>query len=226
MPTRFDIERAVLASDLPSISRHLIHVLCIRIDAETNTILAAYQPSLSDLARDIRRDRRTVMRYLNVAEQGGWIIRTRPTPDQARRLHRRTAYRIRIPDGYPQARDGMPPGLGTSSHRARDGMPPGLGAGSPEARGTAPRRSSRSSGSSIDAIIKAICEKTGVTVTPEWAERVREQILGARDIAHPEAYLRRAIDAAPPETYIPHDTPAPTCERCGLPGHQKPDCPN
>lgn len=76
-------------------------------------------------------------------------------------------------------------------------------------------------------IIKTIWEKTGVTVTHEWAARVREQIVGARDIRHPAAYLRQAIENAPADTYIPHDgPPRDRCERCGLPGHAKPECPN
>lgn len=76
-------------------------------------------------------------------------------------------------------------------------------------------------------IIKAIWEKAGIEVTREWAARVREQILGARDIRNPGAYLRRAIEAAPRETYIPAITPpADLCKRCGLEGHTAGDCPN
>lgn len=232
MATRFDIERAVLASTLPPGCRHLVHVLCIRIDAQAGVILTAYQPSLTELARDTGRNKRTIQRYLDVLERQGWITRQRPLPELARRLHARTKYGIRIPDGYPQARGTAPPGLGTLHRVARDTAPPGLGTGSPEARGTAPHRSSGSSGSSaaqIEVIIKTICEKTGQTITPEWAERIRQQVIGARDnVRHPEAYLRRAILEAPPGTYVPHDSPpqpAERCERCSQPGHQKSECP-
>jgi hypothetical protein len=229
MVTRFEIERAVLASTLPPGCRHLVHVLCVRIDAQAGVILAAYQPSLAELARDTGRNKRTIQRYLNVLEHQGWITRQRPLPELARRLHARTRYAVRIPDDALQARGGTPPGLGTVRRAARGGTPPELGTGSPEARGTAPHRSSGSSGSSagqIEMIIKTICEKTGITITPEWAGRIREQILGARDnVRHPEAYLRRAILEAPPDTYIPHDSPTPPCERCGQPGHLKSECP-
>lgn len=73
-----------------------------------------------------------------------------------------------------------------------------------------PHRSSGSSESSsadLDVIIKTIREKTGTTVTPEWADRVRGQVLGARDIRNSAAYLRRAIETAPRDTYIPARTP-------------------
>ena len=76
-------------------------------------------------------------------------------------------------------------------------------------------------------IIKTIWEKAGITVTHEWAARVREQILGARDIRNSAAYLRRAIDTAPRDTYVP--TPAPPkdlCQRCGQSTHTTGQCPN
>jgi hypothetical protein len=67
--------------------------------------------------------------------------------------------------------------------------------------------SSLSSGADLDVITKAIHERSGITITPEWAERVREQIIGARDIRRPEAYLRRVILGAPANTYVPADQP-------------------
>lgn len=197
----------MLTSDLRPGCRHLVHVLCVRIDAKAGVILPAYAPSLTDLARDTGRNRRTIMRYLNTLERSGWVTRTRPPVNLARQQKRRTAYRIQIPPDYPQARDS------TSQTRpgASGGMPQRLGAGPKEARGGMPHRSSgssTSSGAEIEAIIKAIYERAGITVTPEWAGRVLEQILGARDnIRRPEQYLRRVITAAPPGTYVPTQTP-------------------
>lgn len=207
MATRFEIERAVLVSGLDAGCRHLVHVLCIRIDAETNTILDAYQPSLTDLAKDTARHRRTIQRYLNLLERAGWITRKRPLPHLARREHARTAYQIHM----PAARDTLPPGARDITPWPGDTTPPGLGTGSAEARGTAPPRSSGSSGSSDEVVAKAIWAKTGVTVSAEWAARVREQILGARDnVRHPAAYIRRVIADAPAHTYLPpRPTPTP-----------------
>jgi hypothetical protein len=201
--TRFDIERAVLASTLPPGCRHLMHVLCVRIDAEAGLILPSYQPSLTDLARDTGRNRRTIMRYLDVLEYRGWVIRTRPATQLARQLHRRTQYALPFPPLYPQAANE----LGAPGSQARDTTAPGLGTPDPEARGVAAHRSSVSSGSSeeLAAVTKAIADTTGVTVSSEWAERVRVQILGNRTVRHPQAYLRKVIRKAPPGTYLPPD---------------------
>jgi hypothetical protein len=211
--TRFEIERAVLASVLDPGCRHLVHVLCVRVDAETNTILAIYQPSLTDLARDTGRHRRTIQRYLNVLERAGWITRKRPLPHLARREHARTAYWLHIPEGSPQARDTTPPRARGTPPRARDTTPPELGTGSPEARGPVPPRSSGSSGSSARAaavaVVEAIRDRTGQTISDDWAARVAGQILGGRDVRHAEAYLRRVIEGAPPGTYLPTPTPPP-----------------
>jgi hypothetical protein len=204
--TRFEIERAVLLSDLAPGCRHLAHVLCIRIDAAAGVILPAYQPSLSDLARDSGRDRRTIMRYLNVLEREGWVKRRRPPAALARKEHRRTHYAI----GIPQARDSMPPELGALSPAARDSMPPELGTLPSEARDTVPHRSSGhhiSSDADLLAIIEAIKERDGATVDRDWAQRVFDQITGARDIRRPGAYARRVIAGAPPGTYRPQASP-------------------
>lgn len=198
MQTRFDIERAVLESALPAGCRHVAHVLCIRIDAKSNMILSIYQPSISDLTRDTGLSRRSITRHLNRLEADGWIIRKRPTRHDALTKHKRTHYVIHIP---PEARDTETP--------ARDIVPEARDT-EPKARVTVTRRSSgssRSSGLVLSAIIEAIALRDSVTVGEEWAERVREQIIGARGIGKPEAYVRRVIMAAPPGTYCPQSTP-------------------
>ena len=204
----------MLQSDLPPSCRHLMHVLCIRIDAKASVILSRHQPSLTDLARDTGRNRRTIIRHLAVLDRRGWIIRARPKIADARTKHARTHYTLLIP-----ARDTTSPrGLITaSSELAAVGplpggsKPSGLVTQEPEARGTTPRRSSgssQSSGPEIEAVIEAIREKAGITVSAEWAARVAEQVLGARDnIRDPARYARRVILAAPPSTYVPTPTP-------------------
>jgi hypothetical protein len=188
-----------------------MHVLCTYVDQDAGVILPKFQPSLSELARGTGRDRRTIMRYLNGLETWEWVTRARPAPADARKLHARTNYAIHIGRNPPQASDTKPPDLGAQASIARDTRPPELGAVSREARDTAPHRSSMSSRSTedeIDAIIRAIKDRSGTTVTPEWGRRVRDQVLGARDnIRDPAAYARRVIMAAPPDTYRPTPTP-------------------
>lgn len=206
MATRFDIERAVLASRLPPICRHLVHVLCVKIDAQTGTILSIYQPSLTDLARETGWSRRTVIRKLALLEKQGWIIRDRPPRELARAKHLRTRYTLLIPG--PQPSDSMLPGLGPGGPLPGARPPSGLVPPQPEARATAaPRSSGSSSSSELDDVIAAIAERDSVTVDYDWARRVLEQITGARQIKHPGRYARRVILGAAPGTYSP--TPQP-----------------
>lgn len=204
MTSRFDVERAVLRSSLPPGWRHVMHVLCTKVDQDAGMILPDFQPSLGRLARDTGMHRRTVMRHLKGLEALGWVTRQRPALKAQRAQHAVTNYAIHIGTSSPQASDIPPPGLGTAGAL-------GLGAGSPEARGRSPRKSSmssRSTGDEIESIIQAIKDRSGATVDREWAQRVRDQVLGARDgIRDPAAYCRRVIEAAPADTYRP--TPIP-----------------
>jgi DNA-binding transcriptional ArsR family regulator len=191
-----------MRSDLPAGCRHVCHVLCVYIDAKAGVILPMFTPSLTQLARDTGLSRRTIMRHLAVAERKGWVIRKRPPPAKARKEHARTRYTIRIPD------------LGTAGLLASDIKSPELGTQDPEARDTMTHDSSRSSWSSdaevIETIIDAIRQVSGTTVSADWAERVADQVLGARDTTiarNPAAFARSAILKAPPTVYKP--TPQP-----------------
>lgn len=176
-----------------------MHVLCTHIDAGTNTILPAFQPSLTQLAAESGRDRRTVERDLNVLERRGWVIRRRPSIHDARTKHARTNYTVRI----PEARDESP-------SDARGSKPRALGGGKRGAGGHGPLRSSahlKSSADELHAIIEAIRARTGVEVDNAWAERVRDQVVGGRHVADASAYVSAAIARAPADTYVP--TPQP-----------------
>ncbi|MGI5153615.1 hypothetical protein [Microbispora sp. CA-102843] len=48
---------------------------------------------------------------------------------------------------------------------------------------------------------------TGRTVPPEWAARVRRQLLDGRDVDKPIAYITRALRERPRD-YLPPSTPA------------------
>lgn len=159
-----------MASELPPTSRHLMHVLCSRMDGQVNLILPRWQPSLTDLARGTGRDRRTVTRHLAHLEGHGWLIRVRPAIEDARRKHTRTQYTPLIPEGsYPQR---------PAAARARGSMPIELGASRPAARGSMPLKSSIESSTSgavapqIPNIkdMCAVCGRTG-HATQECPER-------------------------------------------------------
>jgi len=213
MTSRLEIERAVLRSTLPPGWRHVMHVLATYVDQDAGGILPQFQPSLTQLARDTGLHRRTIMRHLTGLERLAWVTRQRPDPADARRKHARTHYAIHIGRSpqFPQAGDSMSPDLGTHDRLSRDDTRPELGTPRREARDPRPHqssRSSRSTGGEIEAIIRAIRIRSGRTASRDWAERIRDQILGARDNIHdPIAYLTRVITTAPPDTYAP--TPQP-----------------
>jgi hypothetical protein len=209
----------VEASDLEPISRHILLVLCGRMMQGTTLIPREHSPSLTKLAAGTGWDRRTVMRYLNALEKAGWLIRHRPDPDKARREHARTNYTVLMPGlgtASAQARDTATRGLGASSAQARDSAAYGLGAGDPGARGRVPHSQTLSdqrtdqSGDLVDLVIKQLHDRTGVTVTREWAETTRDLLLARPGVRNPRAYIIRTITTDPhPERWLPTPEPPP-----------------
>lgn len=220
MPTRFDFERAFVDPEaaLGPSSRHLLHVLAMRLDKDSFTILPPYQPSLTDLARDMGCNRRTAMRRLTRVERAGWIQRDRPSLHDARTKHTRTKYTLRIPSYYLEARGNKARELGAENRQPGGDMPPELGAEKRGARDTLPRRSSESSPSSdgdLDVIITEIAKRTGRAVGKLAAARVRTEILtAARDtVGNTQAYLRTSIQREPdPARWLPTPVPQPFSE--------------
>ncbi len=219
LPNRFDIERAVEASDLAPIGRHIILVLCGRMMQGSTLIPREHSPSLTRLAAGTGWDRRTIMRHLTLLEKAGWLIRHRPDPARARREHARTSYTVLMPKlGAPsaQARDTGTRGLGAESAQARDTGTRGLGAGDPGARGAAPHSQTLSdqrtdqSGDLVDLVIKQLLERTGVTVSREWATGTRDLLLARPGITNPRAYIIRTITTDKnPQRWLPTPEPPP-----------------
>jgi hypothetical protein len=218
--TRFDFERAFTdpVSALGPASRHLLHVLAMRLDKDRFVIRPPYQPSLTDLARDMGCNRRTAMRRLNRAEAAGWLVRDRPSLHDARIRHLRTQYTLCIPADILEllkAKGKIDPQLRAENPRAEGSKPPELGAPEPEAGGSMPRRSSESSGSSdsdLDAIITEIRNRTGRTIGRLGAARVRTELLdkASSTVRDPKAYLRTSIQREPdPSRWLPTPTPPP-----------------
>ena len=99
---RFVVERAVFASQLPPVCRHLLMVIASHINAGTGEIPDRNQPSLTRLCRFTGWHRSTVCRRLDDLERGGWLIRKRPPRWMSSTQHARTRYTVTIPGEQPE----------------------------------------------------------------------------------------------------------------------------
>lgn len=99
MVERWAVERAVRDAEcrLSPSGRHLILTLLTWTDTSTAVIPAQFSPSLTDLEQATGMARSTIAVWLNRLEDLGWVTRSRPKVDDARRKKTRTAYRLRIP---------------------------------------------------------------------------------------------------------------------------------
>lgn len=130
--SRWDFERAVLASDLPAPRRLILLALATRADAETCRIPDEYSPSHARIADDTGLSRRTVVDHLAALETGGWVKITRPSPAQQRAEHKPNQYRLRIPKnarhtpetGVQELHPDTPEASATAAHGASAGAAP------------------------------------------------------------------------------------------------------
>lgn len=101
MPTKWEVTKAVRASDLPAPSRLVMLVLADVAEVGTAEIPERRTPSLAVLAKETGLGKATVARHLTALEKHGWVIRERP--DAAAMVRgERTHYRLSIP-GYVEA---------------------------------------------------------------------------------------------------------------------------
>lgn len=130
--SRWDFERAVLASDLPAPRRLILLALAVRADAETCRIPDEYSPSHARIATDTGLSRRTIVDHLAALETGGWVRIARPSPAQQRAEHKPNQYRLRIPKNARQAPESgvqelhpdTPGASATAAHGASAGAAP------------------------------------------------------------------------------------------------------
>lgn len=225
MTTRYDIERAVESSGLAPVSRHILLVLCTRMQQGSTEILQHHSPSLSRLARGTGWSRRTIMRYLAELEEAKWVERHRPPPYLARTVYMTTRYVVHEPDTLGTDSPGLEsggPGVGT------DG--PGLGSGSAGlgAEGTADQICSDPElDREIDLVITELEKRTGQRVSREWAAQVRDQIVNRPGVRNRAGYLKSVLGRHP-DKHLPAREPdraGELCRRCKLPGHATADCP-
>lgn len=112
MATRWEVEKAVLWSDLEPLARLIVLALLAKAEAESAVIPAEHSPSLSTLHQMTGVARSSVKDWLNALEDAGWVKRTR----RLRGRHAdRTTYALLI-------------GAQTATKRSRmsnSGRPPG-----------------------------------------------------------------------------------------------------
>lgn len=221
------MERATERSGLPKGARDVLFLLCRRMDQGGTYIPPQHSPSLNTIARLSGWSKRHIQRFLNLLEQLGLVIRTRPPIEQARKNHARTLYAINVPkllqlarDRQAQeARDSTSTGLGTPQPKARDTTAAGLGTSGRGARDTTAHSQTLSDqpdhpDPEIVVIITVLRERTGTTVSAQWAAKTRDLIL-----ARPSApkrpgphigYIRRALMLDKhPERWLPTPQPPP-----------------
>jgi hypothetical protein len=222
MPTRFEYERHFTSWVwlLPS-CRHLLHVLCMRLDKDQFAILPRFQPSLGELTRLMGCDRKTTIRRIRRTEYAGWLEVTRPSKHDAQAKHARSAYVLRYPAGFfPQ------PELVARYDQPGGTVPAELVAPVGRAGGAAPLKSSQSSASSSsraeeegsleELVTSHVKDRTGRTITPAQAVRIRDQLLSrAGGTLHsPRAWMARVLERTTlvelvALTESPRATPAP-----------------
>jgi DNA-binding transcriptional ArsR family regulator len=112
--TKWEINKAVKASSLPSPSRLIMFALSDSADATTGVIPDEHTPSLGEIAKWTGLDKATVTRHLGALDRDGWVERCSPTLEQARTQHVRTTYQLHVGHGAqdtkPGAENTMPNG--------------------------------------------------------------------------------------------------------------------
>ena len=97
MPSRFEYERAIRASELKPPSRHLALTIATWADVRTGIIPDRLQPSLTVLEGATGLSRWAVRTHLDLLEEGGWLYRGRPSVAKARADKATTKYRLMVP---------------------------------------------------------------------------------------------------------------------------------
>lgn len=97
---------ALRTSGLPAPSRHIMLTLSDLADAQTGVIPADRTPSLRELGEWTGLGKGPIAKHLNLLEEHGWVFRTVPPIELARREHARTTYRLAV--GAALDADGRP----------------------------------------------------------------------------------------------------------------------
>lgn len=127
MTTRWEVERAVMRTNIRPLARFLVLTLLAKTDNETAVIPPQYTPSLSTLVAATGLARSAVADHLKYLEDLGWVKRSTPAK---RSKYDRTHYALFVGREDPARPSSPPPGpLDSSSPedglvREEDGSPP------------------------------------------------------------------------------------------------------
>lgn len=125
--TRWEVTKAVRASDLPSPSRLIMLTLADAAEVGTAEIPPQFTPSIRVLAGETGLDKSTVKRHLAALEEAGWVVRSRPDA-KAMWQGERTRYRLDLPRGAEPPVVGAEEDLGADVPQGGRTEPPGVGA--------------------------------------------------------------------------------------------------
>jgi hypothetical protein len=94
---RWQFDRALLASELPGLTKLVLHTLACKADWPGGRIPEEFSPSLTKIGVLASVSRRAVMTHLNAAEELGWVKRGRPSAAAAISEKECTSYVLCIP---------------------------------------------------------------------------------------------------------------------------------
>lgn len=101
MVTRWDVERAVLHSQLDPPARLLVLALLTKANNDTAVIPPEHSPSLTTIQGMTGLSRSAVAEWLDALEIAGWVTRTRPSRPNSRA---RTQYALTVGESVAQKR--------------------------------------------------------------------------------------------------------------------------
>ncbi len=181
---RFEYERRVRDSDLPAQARHLWLTLATWCTATSGVIPMKNKVSLTVLTKATGMSRSTIAKYLDVLEEGGWLVRRRPTVNAARVDHERTQYRLTVPRASAPDGPASPP-HGPELVRHTDGASPsGVLKESSTSRTIKPDDHDLAR-----SIAEKVSRRIGNPVTTGTALRWMRDIVGDREVRDPVAYV-------------------------------------
>lgn len=218
---RWKYEHAIEKSGLKPLTRLVLLVIASRADVEKGMIRARFMPSAASLAAATGLSERRVRDHMKLAEEAGWLVivprpgrkamlaLTIPGRDMATEVTATPDDVTPTPDVPAQTPDGA---SGVTPDAPSDGSD--LGVQTEEAQIMVQPARARDDGDPVARrIIDEIFKRTGEKVNTDWAERVRQQILGRSKAPPPgdlAAYLTKCIrNEADPRNFLPTPTPPP-----------------